>query len=1075
MARLLYQLLTGMALAAIAGAAASSDAGTQGQAQGRQIIDNRPPTTYNGEPAAAELELQIGGVSVDLHDLVPGAQDQSLQRLEELGQADQVETLEAAAAHHREGLATEDSPWAEAQRAGTTGKRHRIDPDADFLATTRQLMQPGSIDDLASSFTDCTVETTIQSPDLSRPGAAEANVFAAFIDHQRACQTLRERPDRVRRQREVEVTAEKGLALVTRDGSATEDLIESHILDHYVPNASEGYLLDHVEVTWYGDVQDVRLLNFPSPNDGYLAEIEVVFDPDGPDEQRYQFEILGDVYRVSETIESQPDPLLEDGDGFCRATWQCTAAGGRTIDGVFVDTRTFPQLGDLYPADPRHQPPSSLAPICWEAEATYDCDYHLGDMGCWTTPTGERVCHENTEGNTVDNTCEAVIEAERALGRACQVLDQKCQGNAQSTFDGFCYVHSYTLGCAERQLVPEVHAERALSCEGGALGCVGESCFEPYERERPGTDFARAAAALTLIQHLTSDVEIETTIKTTAFEPVLMPGRPHECRKSTGGTLDCCVETTADANRRYMRAYAHHNRHAQAKVAVELADGDGASAGELLSDPRNYLAASLSRPLTSVAESYRGGGERVPATDSRVTDPTLGAVMDRFREEAFADFVVSGQAYQCNDQELDLALQREAGACLYAGSYCDNGGGSGCLVTKDVYCCYNSALSRQVHESLAPRLAPTKKQLAGGAANLCPGLPASTVSAYTLAQVGMSDWIGRLARSGAIPSVEDVAQRLSVETLTGSGSVLATDGARDNVVERSRKRLAAIDVPAARDGIATNVALRDPGPVQERPDQQYVYFSPGYYTGEPGTIVSLRVERVGTDGSVSVQFATQEGSARPGADYEATSGTLSWSDGEGGAKTVPVRLPPQATVNTAFAVTLSAPTLSFPRNRTADVIIRAGDGQTLPPTTHDQTLALRMAGSDPIPVDDGVQFDVWIEIENLGIWDFAAPVSYEFSVPDGFSVVSVADISGRAMCEAHLQTLDLGESRHVFCSSYEPRFVAPGDTVRVVGATVQSDLASPSTASIRCHPTPHHWGNLVIENACQLGVPVESP
>ena len=67
-------------------------------------------------------------------------------------------------------------------------------------------------------------------------------------------------------------------------------------------------------------------------------------------------------------------------------------------------------------------------------------------------------------------------------------------------------------------------------------------------------------------------------------------------------------------------------------------------------------------------------------------------------------------------------------------------------------------------------------------------------------------------------------------------------------------------------------------------------FSPATYSvNETGGSVTLSVVRTaGTLGAVSVQYATANGSATAGSDYTATSGTLSWANGESGAKTFAV-------------------------------------------------------------------------------------------------------------------------------------------------------------------------------------------
>jgi len=59
-----------------------------------------------------------------------------------------------------------------------------------------------------------------------------------------------------------------------------------------------------------------------------------------------------------------------------------------------------------------------------------------------------------------------------------------------------------------------------------------------------------------------------------------------------------------------------------------------------------------------------------------------------------------------------------------------------------------------------------------------------------------------------------------------------------------------------------------------------------YTVSESGGTATITVNRInGTNGPVSVQYATADGTATAGADYTATSGVLNWADGDSAAKT----------------------------------------------------------------------------------------------------------------------------------------------------------------------------------------------
>jgi uncharacterized delta-60 repeat protein len=77
-----------------------------------------------------------------------------------------------------------------------------------------------------------------------------------------------------------------------------------------------------------------------------------------------------------------------------------------------------------------------------------------------------------------------------------------------------------------------------------------------------------------------------------------------------------------------------------------------------------------------------------------------------------------------------------------------------------------------------------------------------------------------------------------------------------------------------------------------------------------GTITLSVTRTAGSDGVVGVSYATSAGSATEGSDFTATSGTLSWADGESATKTIVVPILDDADyeLEETFSVTLSAVT-----------------------------------------------------------------------------------------------------------------------------------------------------------------------
>ncbi len=100
-----------------------------------------------------------------------------------------------------------------------------------------------------------------------------------------------------------------------------------------------------------------------------------------------------------------------------------------------------------------------------------------------------------------------------------------------------------------------------------------------------------------------------------------------------------------------------------------------------------------------------------------------------------------------------------------------------------------------------------------------------------------------------------------------------------------------------------------------------------YSISEGGTRITISVTRVGGNtGAVSVEFASGDGSATPGEDYTAISGTLRWNDGDSAQKSFVVEVNDDAQLegNETIELTLSNPgqgaTLGNPNQATLTIV-----------------------------------------------------------------------------------------------------------------------------------------------------------
>jgi len=111
-----------------------------------------------------------------------------------------------------------------------------------------------------------------------------------------------------------------------------------------------------------------------------------------------------------------------------------------------------------------------------------------------------------------------------------------------------------------------------------------------------------------------------------------------------------------------------------------------------------------------------------------------------------------------------------------------------------------------------------------------------------------------------------------------------------------------------------------------------------YSVGEGNVTAQITVTRTnGTDGAVSVSYATSNGTASAGSDYTAASGTLSWANGDGAAKTFDITIQDDAAVegNEGIALTLTNATggAALGSQATATLTITDNDAPAAAPGT----------------------------------------------------------------------------------------------------------------------------------------------
>ena len=120
-----------------------------------------------------------------------------------------------------------------------------------------------------------------------------------------------------------------------------------------------------------------------------------------------------------------------------------------------------------------------------------------------------------------------------------------------------------------------------------------------------------------------------------------------------------------------------------------------------------------------------------------------------------------------------------------------------CVEKREVYCCFQSPLSRIMNEQIRLQGDVLGEKFDGWGTPKdpkCEGIPLDKVGEVDWDRVDLSEWIALLESTGNMPDADSI----SIEQLTGKGSKLDMDGNRKNTIDRTLERLDGIDVDGVR-------------------------------------------------------------------------------------------------------------------------------------------------------------------------------------------------------------------------------------------------------------------------------------
>ena len=120
--------------------------------------------------------------------------------------------------------------------------------------------------------------------------------------------------------------------------------------------------------------------------------------------------------------------------------------------------------------------------------------------------------------------------------------------------------------------------------------------------------------------------------------------------------------------------------------------------------------------------------------------------------------------WECTEDEFTLGVQRELKACHRVGAYCQKNFFGACIESRDSFCCFNSPLSRILHEQIRGQ---TGTGYGSAKHPNCSGIAVETLSEVDWSQIDLSEWLTMLTAADLIVTTTD----LNLETLTeGEGN-----------------------------------------------------------------------------------------------------------------------------------------------------------------------------------------------------------------------------------------------------------------------------------------------------------------
>lgn len=365
-------------------------------------------------------------------------------------------------------------------------------------------------------------------------------------------------------------------------------------------------------------------------------------------------------------------------------------------------------------------------------------------------------------------------------------------------------------------------------------------------------------------------------------------GKSMNCMKALGGILNCCTKIVApqETNEKWWEIFTTQMQERWSRFESCEVDQDEQGAHiDMIEDAGN---ASLNNDFTSAGENLTGGGEALECGEM----PTMEDVNNQYNEYTQTQ-IRPRLAWFCDEDEFELATQKEVGNCVYLGDYCQSSIFGVCIDKRQRHCCFNSPMTKMMRQQLNDLMGITL----GTAKNpQCDGITIDQLQRLDFNRMDTTDLEGRMVDAGAVPDLLGLEEAAAAGTnlddlLTGTNSLINNDG-RKSLEERTQERVAATEPKAARDSITESVEHLVPEqatPQEAAPGDISFVQSRIVTARDRWRVVRLPIEltRTGYQGQVTTRLQVRaEGEVENTTFQAPTYMTVSWGHGDTSTKKV---------------------------------------------------------------------------------------------------------------------------------------------------------------------------------------------